>query len=260
MGYTECTKCGFIFASPTTDPRFEFATYNLAKASQAMEKEDFWSNENAKNLYQTHHKWVDIVPFLVSLGFHFQRFRNPKNPGQRQLSLLDIGCGYGHTLELARVFGLLGVGCDIDEFRLKVCRDKGLRVVTPTEVRGAFDIICSCNVIEHVYDLESYLSMVSEKLAPDGIFVFSGLEKSVINIELRAKHFKLLHPVEHRNIFTRGSLERALGAHDLRLVTRSELFKAMKNVRSKAPLYLGYWLNAGFVKSRGVFSAIAIRN
>ena len=210
-------------------------------------------------LNQTHHKWVDINPFIIALGFHFKRFQRPRNAGEKRLRLLDIGCGNGHALEISRIFGIEATGCEIDLARLKMCHDKGLNAVAPHEVCGSFDIIFSCNVIEHVYDLKNYLSMVSEKLALGGVFVFNGLEKSVIDIELRKKKFKLLHPVEHRNIFTRGSLERALATHSLRLVTRGELSTVMRQVRSKAPLYLGYWLRAGFVPSNGVFSAIARR-
>ena len=156
-----------------------------------------------------------------------------------------------------RIFGVLGTGSDIDRSRLTVCHEKGLRAVLPDSIDGEFDIIISSNVIEHVFDLQDYMRMISRHLANGGDFVFSGLEKSVIPIELKKSRFKLLHPIEHRNVLTRKSLSKLLGSHGMRLVTRREVLGTMRRVRSKAPLYLPYWLMRGFVAVNGVFTAIA---
>lgn len=259
MGYTRCLKCSFVFASPTLHASLEGATYNDAKAGQRDEKESWMSDGDARHLYETHHKWVDLNPFVLALGFHFHCFQKPRNIGMTRLRLLDIGCGFGHTLELARAFGVNGVGCDVDQSRVAQCQAKGLQVVDSQAVEGKFEIIVSSNVIEHVYDLPGYVEMVSRHLADDGIFVFSGLDRSVIALETRKKRFKLLHPIEHRNILTHQSLLKLLGTHNLRLVNRRELLSTMRQVRSKAPLYLPYLLQAGFVVANGVFSAIARR-
>jgi SAM-dependent methyltransferase len=259
MGYARCQDCSFIFASPTLDPSLEAATYNDAKAGQSESKQSWMSDLNAGSLYQTHHKWVDLNPFVLGLGFHFQRYQKPCNVGMSRLRLLDIGCGYGHTLELARVFGLDGTGCDLDRSRVAACREKGLRVVDPGEVQGQFEIIISCNVIEHVYDLRGYIGMVSRCLADVGVFVFNGVERSVFAVEVKQRRFKLLHPIEHRNVLTRRSLSKLLGQYNLRLVNRAEVLRTMKRVRSKAPLYVPYLVTGGFVTVHGVFSAIARR-
>ena len=256
MGYVRCRDCSFVFASPTLDSSLELATYNDAKSGQP-ETKPWMSDPDAASLYQTHHKWVDLNPFVLGLGFHVDRYEKPKNPGMAQVRLLDVGCGYGHTLELARVFGLDGVGCDLDQSRIAACRDKGLRVVEPSCVEGVYDLVVSSNVIEHVYDLHAYVAMIGRHMAPRGVFVFNGLEESVIGVEMKKPRFKLLHPIEHRNVLTRKSLKRLLGGHGLRLVTRAEILRVMRRVRSKAPLYLPYLLKSGFVAVNGVFSAIA---
>jgi len=257
MGYATCRSCSFSFATPTTSLHLEHATYNDAKAGQRTEKSALWADPEPNALYQTHHKWVDLNPFIVGMGFHFSRFRLPRIPNQRQLKLLDIGCGYGHTLELSRVFGVDATGCDVDEARLDVCRQKGLSVQVPDQVLGKFDIVLSCNVIEHVYDIQNYIASVALHLDEAGVFVFSGLDLSIVDIEVKRKRFKLLHPIEHRNVMTRASLERLLLSNGLRLISRGELFETMKQVRSKAPLYLPYWIRSGYVAINGVFSAIA---
>ena len=257
MGYVTCRNCSFSFATPTTNLDLEHATYNDVKLGQRNKQGLLEADPVARALYQTHHKWVDLNPFIVGMGFHFSRFRLPRIPNQRQLKLLDVGCGYGHTLELSRVFGVDATGCDLDESRLDVCRQKGLRVQLPHQVLGKFDIILSCNVIEHVYAIQEYIASIALRLDQDGVFVFSGLDLSIVDIEVKRKRFKLLHPIEHRNLMTRASLERLLLSNGLRLISRGELFETMRQVRSKAPLYLPYWIRSGYVAINGVFSAIA---
>lgn len=259
MGYARCRNCSFVFASPTLDSSLELATYNDAKSGQ-HETKPWMSDPDAAKLYETHHKWVDLNPFVLGLGFHFDRYEKPRNAGMTPVRLLDVGCGYGHTLELARVFGVEGVGCDLDQSRIAACRAKGLRVVEPASVEGMYDVVVSSNVIEHVYDLHAYIAMIARHLGAGGVFVFNGLEASVIGIELKKPRFKLLHPIEHRNVLTRRSLKRLLARHGLRLVTRAKILRVMKRVRSKAPLYLPFFMKNGFVAVNGVFSAIAIHD
>ena len=47
------------------------------------------------------------------------------HPGFR---LLEIGCGYGHLLRLARQRGARGVGVNISSEQVKYCNDNGLQV------------------------------------------------------------------------------------------------------------------------------------
>jgi SAM-dependent methyltransferase len=258
MGYSECTLCSFIFANPTLNNTLEMASYNDAKHDQLSIKE--WrKSDDGIALYHTHHKWVDLNPFVIALGFHYPKFKMEYTGGQSRLTLLDIGCGFGHTLDLARVFGVDGIGCDIDESRLSECRAKGLTVLKPDDIDGTFDMVVSSNVIEHVYDLDRYMNTVSNHMRDDGVFVFNGLAKSVLSKEIKTRQYKLLHPIEHRNIFTRKSLNLLLERYGLELASRRRFVSVMTSVRSKAPLYLPYVVMNGFVTVGGVFSAVAVK-
>jgi SAM-dependent methyltransferase len=259
VGYARCLTCSFMFASPTLDDQYEHAAYNDAKEGRDPRHSEWARDADVRNLYETYHKWADLHPFMLGLGFQTMRYDRPRNYGNKPLRLLDVGCGYGHTLEIARLFGVEAEGCDLDASRLAACRDKGLQVCHPHEIKGAFDVILSSNVIEHVFDVHDYTAMVARHLAERGVFVFNGLDKSVIRVELRKKAFKLLHPIEHRNIFTHRSLTRLLRDHGLRLADRGEVITVMKRLRSRAPMYLPYLIRGGFVSFNGVFSAIARR-
>ncbi|MBI4014074.1 MAG: class I SAM-dependent methyltransferase [Candidatus Rokubacteria bacterium] len=106
---------------------------------------------------------------------HFRRFlRQASRPGR----LLDVGCGYGFFLRLAREAGWDAVGVDVDPHAAAYATDRlGLRVVTGqlADARfpdGAFDLVTLWNVVECVADPVGLVLEVARVLAPGGrVFV-----------------------------------------------------------------------------------------
>ena len=75
-------------------------------------------------------------------------------PGFR---LLEIGCGYGHLLRLARQRGARAVGVNISPEQVKYCNDNGLQVycctyrdlLEATQWHGQFDGVIANGSLEH---------------------------------------------------------------------------------------------------------------
>lgn len=75
-------------------------------------------------------------------------------PGFR---LLDIGCGYGHLLQLAEQRGAQAVGINLSPEQVKYCCDQGLQVyccnyrdlLEATEWHGQFDGVIANGSLEH---------------------------------------------------------------------------------------------------------------
>ena len=76
------------------------------------------------------------------------------HPGFR---LLEIGCGYGHLLRLARQRGARAVGVNISPEQVKYCKDNGLQVyccsyrdlLEATQWHGQFDGVIANGSLEH---------------------------------------------------------------------------------------------------------------
>ena len=76
------------------------------------------------------------------------------HPGFR---LLDIGCGYGHLLRLARQRGARAVGVNVSPEQVKYCNDNGLQVyccnyrdlLDETHWHGKFDGVIANGSLEH---------------------------------------------------------------------------------------------------------------
>ncbi|GAB4517644.1 MAG: class I SAM-dependent methyltransferase [Anaerolineae bacterium] len=90
-------------------------------------------------------------------------------------TVLDVGCGDGHLLEIITAEGALAVGVDASERALALARAKGLNVhygyITRThQIDGApFDAFMSTDVIEHVPDVKDFLQGVNANLKPGAV-------------------------------------------------------------------------------------------
>lgn len=74
----------------------------------------------------------------------------------RPASVLEVGCGLGHTLALYRDLGLNCRGIDISTHAVAVCRRKGLvaEVKALEEETEKFDLVSSDGMLEHFLNFE----------------------------------------------------------------------------------------------------------
>ena len=164
---------------------------------------------------------------MRSLSYLYERFEKPKNENQKRIRLLDCGCGYGHLLDLCKVFGIEAIGVDIDSYRVRFCKAKGLDVYKPDELDPGkkFDIIISTSVIEHINDLHEYFRYISDRLETGGYLHLSGLNPAIIKKEKKQGAYCLVMPLEHINYFTAASLDILAGKYSLKRIKASNLFQ-----------------------------------
>lgn len=118
-----------------------------------------------------------VIPFIEE-KFHI-------HPGMR---VLEIGCGEGGVLKAFINRGCIGVGVELEEFRVKdgekfladeVAAGK-IRFVTKDiykveperDLGGHFDIIVLKDVIEHIHDQPRLIGWMKHYLSPGGIIFF----------------------------------------------------------------------------------------
>lgn len=118
------------------------------------------------------------------------------------ISVLDAGCGHGYFTYFLKKKGYHVVGVDISykaiekarascpEIEFKVC---SLSDRLPFE-NNTFDVVWSTEVIEHIYDVYTYIREINRVLKPKGLFVlttpYHGLIKNLaIALFSYDKHF-----------------------------------------------------------------------
>lgn len=98
-------------------------------------------------------------------------------PRHQNLSVLDVGCGPGNTLDRLRDYGQ-GFGMDRSSDAAQFCRRRGHRVFvgdaqTVPLADDVFDLVVALDVIEHVDNDQQALDHIFRVLKPGGTFVMT---------------------------------------------------------------------------------------
>ena len=252
----KCRDCRFVFVNPRLRSDLYDVVYNEAKVEQNRDKAWVHEEGDLKYLCNTHHKWAACRILMRSLSYLHGRFEKPKNENRKQIRLLDYGCGYGHLLDLCRVFGIEAIGVDIDSYRIRFCRDKGLNACRPEGLDAAskFDVVISSSVVEHVNDLHEYFQYMSDRLESGGYLHLIGLNPAIIKREERRGTYRLVMPLEHLNYFTPGSLDVLAAKYGLRRIKVSHLFQPTTKPLDYFTPVLKNFIFRGFYPT-GVFEA-----
>jgi 2-polyprenyl-3-methyl-5-hydroxy-6-metoxy-1,4-benzoquinol methylase len=161
---TRCRRCRILFRVPT-DPRDFNASFYQSEYSSGFTTDcptaELLSRYTACGFRGTPKDFSGRVAILKSLGVA---------PRQR---ILDFGASWGYgTWQLARA-GFDVVGCEISRTRARYARER-LHVDVRHEaeaVRGPFDVVFSCHVLEHVPQPSRTLDWFRSVLRPDGLIV-----------------------------------------------------------------------------------------
>lgn len=172
---TACRSCGFQFVESTYD--------NLVSR---VEKSKLTKSESVAPYIDS--TQPSISPSIVSkilqspvesLSPVERNFRTYYHILQKYLAersrFLDLGCNMGAFAEFVRLAfaGSEVSGCEIDEAYVETLRKRypAIRVfnrVLTSESSFEFDCIFLCDVIEHIWDLDSFVSAIRANLAPHG--------------------------------------------------------------------------------------------
>lgn len=158
----ECARCGFAYVSPRPTQEAMLRHY-----------EQEYGNEDLDQ------RWRDSVAFDVP-GADVRRVeRLIGSRGVRGATVLDVGCGPGMLLEALRRRGarqLFGIEPGAEAVRFARGRLPQATIIRGTfeDAGGAlgqrtFDLICGCDLIEHLYDPRAFVQWARERLTPDGL-------------------------------------------------------------------------------------------
>ncbi|MBI2549619.1 class I SAM-dependent methyltransferase [Candidatus Woesearchaeota archaeon] len=130
--------------------------------------------------------------------------------------VLDSGCGNGiRTAQLTKDFDVTGI--DISENNLKQARMLGLKAIRHDFTKklpfrdAEFDTAVSCQVIEHVYDTDFYLSEIHRVLKKGGTLLITTPNAVSLTDRLRVMFGKLPVTCEVSLHYKIGSKEKPNG-------------------------------------------------
>jgi len=139
-------------------------------------------------------------------------------------SLLDVGCGTGEVLAVARDLGWDVVGVEPVEDSAARARERGLDVrATTLEASGlperSFDVVSAFHVVEHMVDALSFIRSISRFARPGGLVVVEVPNWSSVLRWSSGDGWMHLRPLEHVSHFSPRTLRATLARAGLEPVS-----------------------------------------
>ncbi len=191
---------------------------------------------NPKGQFKPLHKFnpVRLAYLREKIGGNFARDLQSTRPFEG-LRVLDIGCGGGLICEPMTRLGAEVVGVDASATNIEVARlhaqESGLSIdyrATTAEALDAagetFDVVLALEVVEHVSDVELFLSSCANMVKPGGLLfvatinrTFKALTFAIVGAEYvlgwlpkgTHQYSKLVKPSEIEDALTRAGLTMA---------------------------------------------------
>jgi 2-polyprenyl-3-methyl-5-hydroxy-6-metoxy-1,4-benzoquinol methylase len=151
----KCKNCGLVYLNPRLDQQTLIKLYTGYHQREGKD-EHAWARLMEKNFKE--------VSLLLNKTF------------TEKGRILDLGCGYGHFIEIMRDCGWAECGIDPSSRVLYNAKKKGLNVIE-TSIddisfpNNSFDVVTAFYVLEHLPDPLSTAKKIYEMLKPGGVMV-----------------------------------------------------------------------------------------
>ena len=138
-----------------------------------------------------------------------------------EIRVLDFGMGWGAWCRMAQAYGYQVEGYELSRRRREYARAAGIRVLDSLDALARYDFVNCHHALEHVPDPRATLARLAAALASGGLLHLSvpdavELEPALSKPGWRAAK-DALHPLEHLNGFTAGTLARLAALEGLRI-------------------------------------------
>jgi SAM-dependent methyltransferase len=249
-GVARCAACGGYYLYPRL----------IESAMQSMYRESSYYAGGKSGYADTSYRAQESA-----LRATFKRFL--QNLAQRSLTggdLLEVGCGYGYLLDLARPFFSSRTGTDFSPEAAAIARATDAEVfvggVEQLPSGAKFDCVLATQVIEHIYDPLAFVKQLVSHTKPGGHIVLAtpdigGVLRKVMG--RRWPSFKVPEHVTYYDFRTLGLLLRQAGLGDVRRIPYPHAFP-FSLIGSKfglsLPSFLGHlkiWVPATSVAAYG---------
>ncbi len=182
----KCRSCGFVFSNITPTPEELNALYH----------EYFYGVNNFVSPI-TLERYRAVVK-------GFERYRKNNR-------LLDVGCGNGQLLSVARDTGWECYGLDVSQMAVQLCHEQGFTVFEGTlatvEKRiPECDVVVSVEVLEHLNTPVEELQQMHRLLRPGGLLYLTTPNFNGLLRLLTRKDYAIIDFPEHLCYFTPRTL------------------------------------------------------
>ena len=203
----QCNNCNLIFSLE------KFSDEELVKTYDNL------YNKNVNSHYDVHTKYEHeklLKGELPRIGYNRKKIIDTfiKN---KSSEILEVGSGVGLIASYLKTKGITKyLGLEIDTITCKKAKNLGFNVLNKDfkhmdVIEDEFDFVMLWEVLEHLQDLDSFLSLSHQKLKKNGVLMFSvpNFDKRDNYKDNANKIYQDAPPI-HLNFFNRNNLNKIL--------------------------------------------------
>jgi 2-polyprenyl-3-methyl-5-hydroxy-6-metoxy-1,4-benzoquinol methylase len=204
--YKRCSNCSVVYQNPQPEFAVTEQIYDGLHYHDRYIKSEFVYLPTSKI-------------YLNKLEIYLKEFDDNFNIKNKKL--LDIGCGVGYFLYLAKEKGANVLGADISKWAAKYAKDKfNVDVISGDFLTMdledySFDIVTMWQTIEHLPNPLDFINKIYKILKPGGFFMFATPDVDSWIVKFYKKRWNCFMPNEHLVLFNFKSAEIFLKKNNL---------------------------------------------
>ena len=203
-----------LYRDEKYDMLITFPKPNPENLPSYYESEDYISHSDKKSgLFSMLYQFVRSFTLKNKLKI-IEQFQPNKG------SLLDIGAGTGHFLDLAKKNNWKVTGIEPNNGAKKIASEKGISFIENIQSleKKSFDVITMWHVLEHVYDLEKQIKQLKRVLKEDGTLIIAVPNFRSFDAKYYKRHWAAFDVPRHLWHFSKKSIKKLFQEKNMKVV------------------------------------------
>lgn len=233
--YWECSDCNTLYMDPRPTKASIGAAYEVYYTHDKSIKDKFISGIKQRLRNLCFYAWynLELTPRYKLNRFFYPLLSSLKNSGAEPFipiclhalpkgTLLDVGCGSGELLAVAKQLGWDAQGIELDPKAVRTARLFGHKVTEGTydlleHYKDEFDCVICSHVLEHIHEPLELLKLLSKVLKSGGTLLLAVPNSKSFVRSIMKENWRGLEAPRHLVIPTIGALVTALNGYGLKL-------------------------------------------
>ena len=252
---SECNSCGFRFTNPR--PKEE-------TIGKYYKSSNYISHSSSK-------KGLINKIYHIVRNYQFKKKTTLINSRieTNEKKILDIGCGTGDFINYLKEKGWVTAGIETDGGARKIATEKNHQRVFENieKLNGEkFDVITMWHVLEHVYDLNTFLKSIYTLLNEKGLLVVGVPNNASYDAKFYKENWYAYDPPIHLSHFRIKDIKELATAHNFKiknidpLIFDAYYISMLSSKKSKKLVISGLfrgWVSNILAKKSGNYSSLA---
>ena len=241
FSFDECEKCKSLYVSPRPDKKYFDEYYKESLSAK------YWASTFYKETEENRREML-WKPKAKIIKDKLDCFATNTEV------IINIGGGYGtFEEEFSKVSNLKNIVIEPSEYFSKVCKEKGLKVITKfledicdSDLPKINKTFVSFELFEHLHDPKIFLEILNNLMDSGDSFIFTTLSSMGVDIQSLWEDSKSLSPPMHLNFLNPKSLEillKNIGFNVLEISTPGKLDIVIMN-NNIDKIKVKFWKNS----------------